>query len=623
MRLVLLIIFSTSIALSNNLIMDKVELNEIKEFYNNTQPNSWYSKEISNLEEDFIYNDISSLESLTPNIKYVYDRDTLINNKEIDIYKFSKLDFERMIRGNHNSDLNLFNHTFSGYNYTRLKYLSFSELMNFKIPETFKADSLEVLKIYNSRLAKELDINQFNSLKVLDFFKILNSFDLTDINLPNCTYFSIIGCHIVTTLHINNLNSIDTFIIRDYFRNENDKQDPSTMYLIGTDPNELKKLSKVKKLVLGKTAIYGDLSEVEFDNIIHLDLHGNNFINSIPYINPKKIKHLNLKNNSFSKIDNHIESESLEYLDLSNNLFEQDIDIIYSPSLVYLDISRNKFSGNIRNLIGMKLEYFNASMNELSGELKEKIRIDFCYHFNVSDNKMTGNIPPIKSDKLIYLDFSENEFTNFTSDLELNERTILNISSNNIDPSEISKRCSGYTGSIENKIITSPDHIVEYSHQIEDSLFYKFTHFDVYSDVYSSIIYQNKKEINFNYATRRFDLSMLDTSLFEYVIFTYIDGKRVELNYKVWDQINEKRLYVILAISKYCRDFAFMYHSINLTELSINDKFVNCETIKAIEYFDLLGNKLNENNIYNKQVIVRYKCLETGKISHKLEIKER
>lgn len=49
----------------------------------------------------------------------------------------------------------------------------------------------------------------------------------------------------------------------------------------------------------------------------------------------------------------------------------------------------------------------------------------------------------------------------------------------------------------------------------------------------------------------------------------------------------------------------------------------SCQKTQELEYFDLLGNKLEENNIYNKQIIVRYKCLETGEITHKLEIRER
>ena len=61
-----------------------------------------------------------------------------------------------------------------------------------------------------------------------------------------------------------------------------------------------------------------------------------------------------------------------------------------------------------------------------------------------------------------------------------------------------------------------------------------------------------------------------------------------------------------------------------LINLDVTNKETNnCENLIAIEYFDLLGVKLDNSNIYNKQIIVRYKCLETGEISHKLEIRER
>lgn len=56
---------------------------------------------------------------------------------------------------------------------------------------------------------------------------------------------------------------------------------------------------------------------------------------------------------------------------------------------------------------------------------------------------------------------------------------------------------------------------------------------------------------------------------------------------------------------------------------SVEESNIDCTNFIETDYFDLLGNKLEDNNIYNKQIIVRYKCLETGEITHKLEIRER
>jgi len=118
-------------------------------------------------------------------------------------------------------------------------------------------------------------------------------------------------------------------------------------------------------------------------------------------------------------------------------------------------------------------------------------------------------------------------------------------------------------------------------------------------------------------------LSILDTSLFEYLILKREGTKNVETDYKVWDQINEKGVFTLVALSKFCNNLDFRYNSLNLTELSVDRELNICENFTEIKYFDLLGNKLEENNIYNKQIIVRYKCLESGEISHKLEIRER
>lgn len=50
---------------------------------------------------------------------------------------------------------------------------------------------------------------------------------------------------------------------------------------------------------------------------------------------------------------------------------------------------------------------------------------------------------------------------------------------------------------------------------------------------------------------------------------------------------------------------------------------ITCQNIQAQKYYDILGNELRQSNIFDKQIIVRYKCLETGEFIHKLEIRTK
>ena len=56
---------------------------------------------------------------------------------------------------------------------------------------------------------------------------------------------------------------------------------------------------------------------------------------------------------------------------------------------------------------------------------------------------------------------------------------------------------------------------------------------------------------------------------------------------------------------------------------SVESTYINCQQTQELNYYDILGTKLNNNSIYNTQIIVKYKRLETGEISYKLEIRKR
>lgn len=96
----------------------------------------------------------------------------------------------------------------------------------------------------------------------------------------------------------------------------------------------------------------------------------------------------------------------------------------------------------------------------------------------------------------------------------------------------------------------------------------------------------------------------------------------------VADQFSEYVDFEIYKDNLYLATLTHGIYYLPLSELGINytsveESNIECTNLIETEYYDLLGNQLEENNIYNKQVIVRYKCLETGEFTHKLEIRER
>ncbi len=69
-------------------------------------------------------------------------------------------------------------------------------------------------------------------------------------------------------------------------------------------------------------------------------------------------------------------------------------------------------------------------------------------------------------------------------------------------------------------------------------------------------------------------------------------------------------------------------YTISLSDLGINYTSIKenkeeCKNLKEIEFYDLLGNKLLPSQIFNKRILVKYQCLETGEYINKLEFREK
>lgn len=95
-----------------------------------------------------------------------------------------------------------------------------------------------------------------------------------------------------------------------------------------------------------------------------------------------------------------------------------------------------------------------------------------------------------------------------------------------------------------------------------------------------------------------------------------IGYSNIDLNYIKKLFIERNNLYVV--------DNYNNVYKIDINSLSVDNIYnkETCENYIEIEYYDILGNKLSRNDIYNKQIIVRYKCFESGIIKHRLEFRE-
>ena len=92
------------------------------------------------------------------------------------------------------------------------------------------------------------------------------------------------------------------------------------------------------------------------------------------------------------------------------------------------------------------------------------------------------------------------------------------------------------------------------------------------------------------------------------------DGKFILFNESIIYSTSKSIFYQKL------EDLGIEYTSVEkAAETSIDD----CYTLKEVEYYDVIGNILSKEDIYNKRIIVKYKCLETGNFQYKLEYRVR
>lgn len=623
------VLFTFSIALSKRVVLDSDELKTIKEFYYSTDTILWYRDDISKLYIDKIYPNKDYIHSNIPKVRVVFDRDTIIDNEEIEICKFQVLNFEEMIVSPNSYDAwqTLWEGKFISGTFTELEELCLSGCYKLNNDKPFYAPNLRKFKCHENQLSSTIDLNSFPNLEELDFFMVWNNFDLTNLNLPKCKIFKLIGSNLSTTLNIDNMKNIEVFQIKDYYFNVWDYQQPGTINLKGSDIYKiLEDLKNVKCLSLASTRIYGELPELDFPNLEYLELYGNNFFGKFPKLNTPKLKFLRMGKNPFEFISDTISLDSLEHFDIESTNIKSEVPVFQAPNLKYLNLRWSYFNGKLKKDMfkNNKLEYVNLQDNEFKSEIDFTIQSEYLKYLNLSSNDFIGKIPNIIAPNLFKLDLVRNMFDDFCDTLIVYPRTFVLITNNQINIKMIFlELCENAINQGFSNQYIYPEHIIEYNkHEEFDSLYGTLSDIDVFQKInYNDLTQRIDFEAIFNENTNKFELEDLDTNIFTYSVLKYVDNKWVESGLSIWDYVTEVGMYKIVAKSKYC-DYAYEYPYIYISKLDVEDYSVDCSNLQVIDYFDMLGNKLYKSEIYNKQIIVRYKCLETGEIFHKLEIIE-
>lgn len=594
----LIIIFISYPSFAKRMMIDSYELEKVKNFYYESDTTKWYSNELSLLYKDRIYESKEFLEFRCIHIKFVFDRDTTIDEELIEIHKFKKLDFKGMITSNEQTILGVVKSdlVFEG-KYDKLEELSFRGLKDFKISEEFEAKNLKKKSLSNINFLENYNYNKFRNLEELEYINISSKVDVDYINLPKCKKINIENCEINSNLRIINLEYIEEFILKG---NEENK-----INFREINKDIFNHLKNIKILNISYSNFNWEQDSLDFPNAKKIILSNNQLKNNIPIIN----------------------SNNLEHLDLSKNNYTGQLPNINLPKLIYLNLSNNKLEGKINKEIINNLEYLNLSNNNLNGELDFNINYNNLIYFNVSNNKIEGIIPEIKGNKLLKVDLSHNIFSNLNKEINVNKNTILKLNNNNIKMTEIVKRCSDYLEENEDVFNTNPKHIVSYSlHDRFDSNYLKYYDEELFLEHFEHNLTQNKDYIIYLNKDNYLEYNDFDTTLFQYVGSTY-NMYKPDLPFikyiNVYLEYDYKGIKNFRAMSKYC-ELKFFFKIEETNRLNVKEEIKqDCTEYIELNYYDMIGRELNENDIYNKQIIVQYMCIETGDVINKLEIRER
>ncbi|KAI3461985.1 hypothetical protein Pfo_018648 [Paulownia fortunei] len=168
----------------------------------------------------------------------------------------------------------------------------------------------------------------------------------------------------------------------------------------------------------------------EFAELQYLSLKGNKVAGSLPELNFKNLMHLDLSLNNFStKFPLFGDCSNLQHLDLSSNKFFGDVGNSLSTcvKLSFLNLTNNQLTGAVPKLPSGSIQYLYLQENDFQGVFPPSLS-DLCttlVELDLSFNNLTGTVPEnlAACSVLELLDISGNNFSG-----ELPVDTILKLS---------------------------------------------------------------------------------------------------------------------------------------------------------------------------------------------------
>ncbi|CAI9753110.1 unnamed protein product [Fraxinus pennsylvanica] len=202
--------------------------------------------------------------------------------------------------------------------------------------------------------------------------------------------------------------------------------------------------AELQQLSLKGNKMTGSLQQLNFKNLIYLDLSTNNFSSNFPRIDDcSKLKHLDLSSNKFvGDVEDSLSGcGKLSFLNLTNNKLTGTVPKLPSGSMQYLHLKENGFQGVFPPFLSdlcSTLVKLDLSFNNLTGTVPESLGTCSALVFlDISSNNFSGELPVdtlLKLSNMKTLMLSSNNFVGNLPDSfsKLVNLETLDVSSNNI-----------------------------------------------------------------------------------------------------------------------------------------------------------------------------------------------
>lgn len=609
MKTLILFIISVNIVFAQKTMFDPNEAESLSNLYKQLDGKNWQWNTWGEISKDKIYSNKSEMNFI--GINSIYLKDTTIDNETIKVYTLSEINIGLAIGRPKINNLRI-----QGGNIPKCYFPNLEKFTLFNVNGTFGLEhisfpNLKELYLNDCFIWGELDLNSMPNLEIVDIYRAEIDVNLSNLSLPKCKTFKLIGTKLKQILTIENMQRAEIFKIKEWFEHEWNYQEPGEFSLYGSDIKEIKKLTNSKEISICYAAITGELDTLELEHLEKLELYANGIKGAFPEFKCPKLIHIDFQGNYLTHFNKGIDNDNLKYLNLYGNKLKGEIPKFKTPNLEKLNMSANQLSSGLENiLISNRFTFIDLSGNSFEQEINFDIIAPNLECLKLTGNKLYGNVPKIDCENMFYLDLSRNKFTKITNDLNVQSETVIDISNNLIRYWDIAERCENFPEELKSKkdVLSNPKHIFEYFfvYDIEKWFEYSGSDIEFYGKIESGFSDEYRYKIYYNFDESRIFTDFIDTANYNYEIHKYSGWKNEKISDNIYYKINEYGRYHIEIKSKYC-DVTARTEFIDIQQLSIenNDNIsiykkdeeliidnLQNELIQQLNVYDLLGNEV-------------------------------